>query len=200
MASLRQRQVNPVSTSVAFGGSRSLSSSLLCSRVSSVVGAVLASGASVSVGCCVGADAQVVSSVLAAGAASRLSVFSAFGPGGVGSCSVSAVSGVLAVSAAGGRVAWWSGGGPAVPLAARLARRSAACAQSVAPAGAGVLLWPGAGSLAAFAPAALAAGLPLFAFAPCAPLAVPGCVGGWAASSFVGFSCWAWLPGQPSLF
>jgi len=180
--------------------------------VVSVVGAVLAGGSSVSVGCCVGADALVAfvalraagvpvpvpggavqaargAPVLAAvpavpGALGRLSVFAAFGPGGAGACSLSAVGVVAAAAQAGASVRWWAGGGAAVPLRGRLAARSAACVRS---AQALVLFSPGAGSLAAALPAALAAGLPVFVFAPSAP----SCVGGWVAGSFAGQACWA---------
>lgn len=117
---------------VGFCGSRSLPSpsSALVSRV---VGAVLAAPGDrgVAVGCCVGADQAVISSVLAVpGAASRLSVFAAFGPVSPpwpaprvsapgASSSVSWSSGVGAACHAGASVRWWAGGGPAVPMAGR---------------------------------------------------------------------------------
>ena len=135
---------------VGFCGSRSLppSSSAL---VASIVGSVLRSGRGVAAGCALGADALVVSSVLAVpGVASRLSVFAAFGPVSPpwpaprvsapgASLSVSSVPGVASALAAGASVSWWSGGGPAVPLAGRLASRSSALVRAVASSG------PGAG-------------------------------------------------------
>lgn len=182
---------------VAFGGSRVLVAAA-APQLRPVVGAVLAAGARVSVGCCVGADLLVLNAVRAAGASLRLSVFAAFGPAGVGSCSLSAVAGVQAAQACGAQVLWWAGGAAAVPLRARLARRAAACVQSAA---ALVLFRPGAGSLAAAVPAAVRAGLPVFVFAPSAPASGPR----WSSGSFAGFPCWCWAPAsvaavQPALF
>jgi hypothetical protein len=65
---------------VGFCGSRALPVSAADSAlVSGVVGSVLSGGRGVAVGCAVGADALVVSSVLALGASSWLRVFAAFG-------------------------------------------------------------------------------------------------------------------------
>lgn len=177
---------------VAFGGSRSLASSPV---VVPVVAAVLGGGARVSVGCCVGADALVVSAALGCRPArwSQVSVLAAFGPGGAGSAgALSSVAGVAAAAQFGASVAWWAGGGPAVPLRARLAQRSAAVVAGAAAAGRGalVLFSPGAGSLAAALPAAVRLAVPVFVFAPAAPSALP-----FAAGSFAGFPCWAWAPG-----
>ncbi len=138
---------------VGFCGSRALPASAPA-LVAGVVRSVLAAGRGVAVGCALGADAAVLSSALRAGAASRLSVFAAFGPvspaflgspaphvrapGASRSCS--SVSGVAEALAAGAPVSWWSGGGPAVPLRSRLAARSAALVSAVAassPAGRG---------------------------------------------------------------
>lgn len=177
--------------------------------VSAVVQAVLAGGGSVSVGCCVGADAQVIQSVLAAGGAARLSVF---GVGGLlcgvgrGWCSLSALPAVLAAAAAGARVSWWAGGSSVVPLAARLIRRSQAVVSS---AQALVLFQPGSGSLAVAA-IAVAQGKTVLAFSGhslpvlpggCQPPApIPGCAGAWVPSFFAGFACLQWQPAQVSLF
>jgi hypothetical protein len=90
----------------------------------------------------------VVSSALAAGVSSRLRVFAAFGPVSPpwpaahvfapgASSSVSSVSGVAGALVAGASVSWWAGGGPSVPLASRLASRSAALVSAVAASGAG---------------------------------------------------------------
>ena len=121
---------------VAFGGSRGLPASGE-PLVRRVVGAVLGAGRSVAVGCAAGADAAVVRSVLSAGAASRLSVFSAFGRGGRGAFGWSAVGVVRAAAVAGARVLWWAGGGPSVGLVARLLARSAACVRCAAAGGVG---------------------------------------------------------------
>ncbi len=119
---------------VGFCGSRALPPGVSASVVASVV----ASGRGVAVGCCVGGDRLVLSAVPSAvAAAGRLSVFAAFGPGGAGACSASAVGPVLAAAAAGGSVRWWAGGGPGVPLRGRLASRSVALVRAVAASGPG---------------------------------------------------------------
>jgi len=110
---------------IAFCGSRSLPVSAR-PLVSSVVSAVLSgSPARLAVGCSVGADSLVLSSVPLS-ALPRVSVFAAFGPGGRGGCSLSAVSVVLSAARGGASVRWWSGGQVAVALKLRLARRSVA--------------------------------------------------------------------------
>jgi hypothetical protein len=135
---------------VGFCGSRDLPAAAADSALVSRVGSVLAGVPlrDVAVGCAVGGDALVLSAALALGASSRLRVFAAFGsvspswpaarvfaPGA--SSSVSSVSGVAGALAAGASVSWWAGGGPAVPLAGRLASRSAALVSAVAASGAG---------------------------------------------------------------
>lgn len=179
---------------IAFEGSRALPAAA-GGLVAQLVGAVLASGGRVATGCCVGSDAAVISAVLRAGAAPRLSVFAAYGPGGAGSCSLSAVPVVAAAAAAGASVGWWAGGPVAVPLRARLARRSGAVVRAGA---ALVLVQPGAGSLAAALPVALRAGLPVFCFAAAAPSSGPA----WSSGSFAGLPCWCWAPAlaQVALF
>jgi hypothetical protein len=136
---------------VGFCGSRALPASAeISALVSGVVGSVSAGvpRRNVAVGCATGADALVISTALAAGAASRLHVFAAFGPVSSSwptalvsapgaSSSVSSVSGVAEAFAAGAFVSWWAGGGPAVPLAGRLASRSTALISAVAASGAG---------------------------------------------------------------
>jgi len=116
---------------VGFCGSRSLPASAQ-PLVSSVVSAVLSgSSARLAVGCSVGADSLVLSSVPFP-SFPRVSVFSAFGSGGRGACSLSAVSSVLAAARAGASVAWWAGGRLSVPLRLRLAGRSVALVRSLA--------------------------------------------------------------------
>jgi len=192
----------PLGAAVAFGGSRSLPSSF-SGLVASVVGAVLASGASIRVGCAVGADALVLSSAVASGPASSVSVFSFFGPGGAGAWSGSAVSAVLAASAAGASVSWWAGGGPSsgVPFRARLAVRSRACVSGSFAACFFLASPSSAGSLGAAA-AAVRSGAFVAAFAcgfsgpPVALFGVPA--GSWVPASFFGFSCWLWVPAAGS--
>ena len=118
-------------------GSRSLSPSAV-PLVSQVVQSLLSAGRGIAVGCAAGADATVISSVLAAGASSQLRVFAAFGPGGAGAAgSVSAVSVVSQAATNGVPVTWWAGGPASVPLRGLLASRSLACVRSVVGSGAG---------------------------------------------------------------
>ena len=118
-------------------GSRSLSSSA-ASIVNQVVHSLLSAGRGIAVGCAAGADAAVVSSVLAAGAGSRLKIYAAFGPGGAGTAGrLSALSVVSQAAASGVPVSWWAGGPASVPLRGRLASRSLACVRSVLGSGAG---------------------------------------------------------------
>ena len=179
-------------SSIYFGGSRSLSPSPLLAQV---VGAVLASGAPVHVGCSAGADAQVIACALRSSSFQQVRAFSAFSPSGAGSCSVSAVAQVQALAQAGSSVSWLAGGSLAIPLAARLIRRSIAALGGCS---AAVFFAPGSGSLAV-ASHALKAGIPVFAFGPM-PAAIPGAAGCWVSSSFFGFSCWQWSAAQMSLF
>jgi hypothetical protein len=134
---------------VGFCGSRALPAAN-SALISGVVGSVLAAfpPRGVAVGCAVGADALVVSSALALGVSSRLHVFAAFGPVSPpcpaarvfapgASFSISSVSGVAGALVAGASVSWWAGGGPSVPLAGRLASRSATLVSAVAASGVG---------------------------------------------------------------
>jgi len=116
---------------VGFCGSRSLPASAL-PLVSSVVSAVLSgSSARLAVGCSVGADSLVLASVPFP-SFPRVSVFAAFGSGGRGACSLSAVPSVLASARAGASVVWWAGGKLSVPLRLRLAGRSVALVRFLA--------------------------------------------------------------------
>lgn len=104
--------------------------------VSSVVDSVLRAGRGVGVGCASGADAWVIVSALSGGAASSLSVFSAFGPEGQGAGRSSSLLGVLLAQRAGASVQWFAGG-ESPPLPARLARRSQALVSAVSVSGLG---------------------------------------------------------------
>ena len=120
-----------LSASVGFCGSRSLPASAQ-PLVASVVSSVLSgSSARLVVGCSVGADALVLSSVPQS-SLSRVSVFAAFGFSGRGACSLSAVPVVAAAGQGGAFVNWWSGGRLSVPLRLRLAKRSLALVQFLA--------------------------------------------------------------------
>ena len=111
---------------VALCGSRRLPSAgrALARRVAQ---GVLASGRSLVLGCCTGADAAALA---ACPPGSAVQVLAAFGPGGAGAGRHSAVAPVAAFAAAGGAVSWWAGGGSAVPLAWRLAARTRAVVQA----------------------------------------------------------------------
>ena len=118
-------------SSVGFCGSRAFPASAQ-PLVSSVVSSVLSgSSARLVVGCSVGADALVLSSVPQS-SLSRVSVFAAFGFSGRGACSLSAVPVVAAAGRGGAFINWWSGGRLSVPLRLRLAKRSLALVQFLA--------------------------------------------------------------------
>jgi hypothetical protein len=219
---------------VGFCGSRDLPVSAADSAlVSGVVGSVLAAlpHRDVAVGCAVGGDALVISAALSAGASSRLRVFAAFGPVSPpwpaarvfapgASSSVSSVSGVAGALAAGASVSWWAGGGPAVPLAGRLASRSSALVSAVAasgagrgfvgfvsspcPAGLGPLSSPsacfsgsGSGSWASFALAA-GLGLPVVVFPVGLPAsALPAWAGSWVPLTGAWSGGYRFVPAPP---
>lgn len=176
--------------SVYFGGSRYLKSSPI---IGQVVSAVLAQGQGVQVGCSAGADALVIQSVRSS-LFSQVRVFTSFASSGAGAWSGSAVSVVRAFASAGGSVSWLAGGSLAVPLAGRLIKRSIAGLQGCSSA---VFFSPGSGSLAV-AGHAVRLGIPCVAFGACPSAGPAGCAGSWVASSFQGFSCWAWQSAQLS--
>jgi hypothetical protein len=178
---------------VAVAGSRSLPPGGV-QLVTGVARSLVAAGASLVVGCAVGADAAVVAAVPPA----ALRVLVAFGPGRAGAWAGSAVSAVRAFAASGGSVSWWAGGGPAVPLRARLAARTRAV---VAKASAGLVVFFGSpasrGSTLACR-LAVGRGLPVVAFPlGLAPVQLPrlGC-GSWVpAGGACGWvEAWVWLP------
>lgn len=187
-----------VSGVVAFAGSRSLPSAF-APLVASVVGSVVRSGRSVSVGCCIGVDQVVLSCV----PTNSVRCFAAFGAGGVGACSLSAVSAVSDLAAAGGSVSWWSGGGSSVALPVRLSFRTHAVINAATVSALVFFTSPwSAGSVLA-CHLAVGRGLPVFAF----PCGFPGFalpllgLGAWVA---VGGGVWSsafrWVPAQVSLF
>lgn len=110
---------------VGFAGSRSLPESAL-PVVAACVRAALRAGRGVAAGCAVGADAAALRAAVRFGGASRLSVFCAFGPLGVGSWRSSAVSAVAAAGSRGASVRWWAGGPASAPLLSRLSARTLA--------------------------------------------------------------------------
>lgn len=106
---------------VALGGSRVLPQGG-AGLVGRVALGLVSSGRRLVVGCCSGADAAALSAV----PSPAVDVLAAFGPGGIGAGPWSAVGLVLRHAERGGAVSWWAGGGPSVPLFARLAARSRA--------------------------------------------------------------------------
>lgn len=194
-----------VSGVVAFAGSRGLPPSF-SPLVSSVVSSVVRSGRSVSVGCCVGLDSFVLSSLalLVPPLRGGSCCFSAFGSGGVGSCSLSAVSAVSAFSNAGGSVAWWAGGGSGVALPARLSARTSAVVSSASVSAVVFFSSPSSVGSALACRLAVARGLPVFAFA-CGFLgsALPSLgSGSWVSVGGSGLwaGAWRWVSSQSSLF
>lgn len=186
--------------SVVVGGSRSLSSPL----VARVCAALVRSGRSLVVGCATGVDASVLSWAVSSGSVASVSCFAAFAASGAGACGVSAVSAVSAFAAAGGSVAWLSGGALSAPLPARLSARARA---AVGFASGGAVFFVSSpssvGSLAA-ACAAAARGLPVVVFpvgfsGASLPLLAPGGVWSPSGRSGVWASAWCWSP-APSLF
>jgi len=183
------------------------------SLVSAVVGSVAAAGRGVAVGCASGGDAAVLSALCSGRVFVPFAVFAAFGVGGVGAGRFSAVPLVARAaslsSCAGGSVRWvrfWAGGGPSVPLVARLRARSAALVSFVASSG------PGAGVVAFLSSPlsrgsvrslrlAVRAGLPVVAF----PVGFPARLlprfgsGRWVvAGRGVWARGWRWVPGGAS--
>jgi len=149
---------------VAFAGSRFLSPES-CLLVGRVAGTVVKTRRSLSVGCCIGADAAVLSAPnLRVG---MIHCFSAFGPGGEGGDrSVSAIFTVSAFVSNGGEVYWLAGGPLSVPFRERLAARTAAVVGAATDACVVFFSTPKSPGTTLAASIAASRGLPLFAF-PC---------------------------------
>ncbi|MGY6217343.1 hypothetical protein ACW73L_19490 [Methylolobus aquaticus] len=188
---------------VAVAGSRAVSSQLAV-LVGPVCRALVRGGCSMAVGCCAGVDAAVLAAVGRGFPAARVTCFAAFGPGGAGAGPASAVAAVQAFAAAGGAVSWWAGGGPAVPLFARLAARTGSV---VAQASAGAVVFfaaPVSRGSALAVRLALARGLPVLAF----PLGFPGAAlplpraGVWVPAGLSGpwSGAWRWVSSQATVF
>ena len=119
-----------VLNSVALCGARSLPDNAI-PLVSSVVGALLSAGRSLSIGCATGADAVAVSAVVSRHACSQLSVFAIGGQCGSGFVGrASSFSGVRVASVLGASVSWWSGGAASLSARQRLVARSLVCVGS----------------------------------------------------------------------
>ncbi len=184
---------------LGFCGGRSLAGPALGS-VAALARAALAAGVPVGVGCASGADAAVLSALLAAPVPGSR-VFAAFGPGGAGSAgAVSSVSLVLRLAAAGAvPVSFWAGGGPSVPVRVRLAARSRALVSWLAASRGALVCAPGPAAPASsgsWSAALFAAslGVPVFVLAPSAPAFALGPAGSWSACSLFGVPVWRWSP------
>lgn len=172
-------------SNIYFGGSRHFSN-IDHDQIRRVVRMVAAFGHSVHVGCQSGADQSVIS---AAQSYLPLHVF-------VVNPKATAPAHVLGAVSAGQAVGHFCAGGTSAPIHARYLLRSIAAFQGCSHA---VFFSPGAGSLAV-ARECVRSGLPVFAFSPAMPAAVPSVSGSWVASSFHGFACWQWVaPVQLSL-
>ncbi len=180
----------------AVGGSRKLSPA--GREVARYVAAdLLRAGVRLAVGCCTGADAAFINCTIGRGFARRLWIFSAFGPvqakaGGVaaaGTCRSSAVSAVAAAKQSGAAIIPWAGGGPELPIVARLRARTWQVAYAATAGGVIVADGPlGPGSLL-LASHLAAHGCPVYAMQP-GPVVPPPGPGGWAADHFLGLPCW----------
>ncbi len=180
----------------AVGGSRKLSPAGRA-LAQYVAGQLLASRARLAVGCCRGADAAFIDCAAGRGFASRLWIFSAFGPvqtragalAAAGTCRSSAVDVVAAAKHAGAAIIPWAGGGPDLHIVARLRARTSQVA-AAATAG-GVII-----ADSAFGPGSLllAAGLAAHGCAVYAvtltPMVPPPGSGNWIADHFLGLPCW----------
>ena len=114
----------------AVGGSRSLSQAGQA-VAQYVTSEMLASGARLAVGCCMGADAAVIRAAILDCHARRLKIFSVFGPlatsrgavAAAGVCASSALGTVAAAVDLGAAIVPWAGGGPDLHIKARLRAR-----------------------------------------------------------------------------
>ena len=184
---------------VAMAGSRSLPSdgAALVARVAS---ALVQSGRLLTVGCCLGADAAVLSAVPPA----SVHVFAAWGPDGAGAWRGSTVSAVLAQAAARASVTWWAGGGPKVPLAARLSARTRVVVSQASAGLVAFLSAPVSRGTTLACHVAVSRGLPVLAFPlGFAPMSLSSLGAGlWvpAGGSDVWRGAWLWAPDQGKLF
>lgn len=196
----------------AIGGPRRLDAAG-ARRAAAAARELLDHGAALVCGCATGADAAVIRAAACRDAA-RLRVLSAFGPvsaapsaaaAAPGAWSGSAVRAVRLAGEAGAAVAPWAGGGPALPLAARLSRRTGAVA-AAATAGALVLLHPRSRGALLLARSVARRGLPVVALpVGCAAADLPALdgTGPWAparpGSMAAALRGWEWLPVQQEI-
>ncbi|MBK1633554.1 hypothetical protein CKO31_22970 [Thiohalocapsa halophila] len=196
----------------AFGGPRRIgpAEARLAARAARLL---LDRGAEVVCGCATGADAAFMAAASDIDA-ERLQVCTAFGPvratpgvapAAPGACGHSAVRAVQLAAAAGAVVQPWAGGGPALPLAARLARRTRVVARA-STAGAVVWLRPRSRGSLLLARAIAARGLEVVAVPlGCLPADLPPLdgAGSWrpprSGSLAMELGGWCWAPAQRRL-
>ena len=195
---------------VAVCGSRVLPAGLR-PQVERVTAYLLDAGAGLAVGCCVGVDECVIQASARFGW-SRTTIWSAFGPVSpvlappprhymaAGGWSGSALAAVAEHRQRGGLVMPGAGGGPDVPLKARLAQRTRTVIADATASAVVLFSSPRSHGSALACRLALARGLPVFAF----PLGFSGsllpALGPGAWRSVTGPGCWVqawrWFPAQ----
>ncbi len=191
-------------SSIGFCGSRDFPMSSRPLVLSVVQAALSTPQASLSIGCSIGADSFVLSSLPRA-ILHRLTIFAAFGFGGEGSCCLSAVNTVLGAVRHGSAVHWWAGGPPSVPLNQRLALRSVSMVRhlSSSPPAALMCFLSSPRSRGSLIAARLAARLGVSVFAFClgiSPLQLP-CLrrgGSWSFVEIAGVQAAQWQPADRS--
>lgn len=110
---------------VAVAGSRTLPPAYI-PLVASIAQHIARSSGGLSVGCCLGVDQAVISSV----EPKFLHIHTIFNARGEGACSLSTVQSVLSSASAGSRLTWLSGGDLSKPLNFRLSSRTKAVVSS----------------------------------------------------------------------
>ena len=153
--------MNPPLT--AFAGHRALDEAFF-PLVLDAVQAAMERQSGLVVGCCTGADEQVIRAAMILNATHRLVILAAFGPQGEGAFELSAVDAVLKATTLGADVRFFAGGPVEQPLDARLVARTRAV---IAEAAALVAFFGRPNSRGTYLAArtAIAAGLPVVAFA-----------------------------------
>ena len=147
----------------AFAGHRALDETFF-PLVLDAVQAAMERQSGLVVGCCTGADEQVIRAAMILNATHRLVILAVFGPQGEGAFELSAVDAVLKATARGADVRFFAGGPVEQPLDACLVARTRAV---IAEAAALVAFFGRPNSRGTYLAArtAIAAGLPVIAFA-----------------------------------
>jgi len=144
-----------------MGGSRQAAGAQ-ANWFSALARAFTARGSQVVTGCCLGADAAVVSGLAGSQA---LKVFAVFGANGSGSWQWSAIAAVQAHASAGGRVNWAVGAWPGRQLAKQLSARTATVARAATSGAVVLFAAPRSRGSTLLARSVAARGLPVIAVA-----------------------------------